>query len=85
MGPGRGFAFKTPKPTDLEFMRNQIAFKPLFDANGKVTHYVGVQSDVTERERARFALALGRRRRAGALQVGRRGHAAPRSARPCRR
>ncbi len=30
---------------------------PVATPEGEVTHYVGVQSDLTERERARFALA----------------------------
>ncbi|HEU0165271.1 MAG TPA: ATP-binding protein, partial [Thermomicrobiales bacterium] len=31
---------------------NEVHISPAFDAEGKLTHYVGVQSDVTERKRA---------------------------------
>nr|HPG81334.1 PAS domain S-box protein [Piscinibacter sp.] len=36
---------------------NELSIAPVAAPDGEVTHYVGVQSDVTERERARFALA----------------------------
>ncbi|TXC67050.1 PAS domain S-box protein [Piscinibacter aquaticus] len=36
---------------------NELSIAPVATPEGEVTHYVGVQSDVTERERARFALA----------------------------
>jgi PAS domain S-box-containing protein len=36
---------------------NELSIAPVDGLDGKITHYVGVQSDVTERERARFALA----------------------------
>lgn len=36
---------------------NELSIAPVAESDGTVTHYVGVQSDVTERERARFALA----------------------------
>ena len=36
---------------------NELSIAPVAEPDGTVTHYVGVQSDVTERERARFALA----------------------------
>jgi len=36
---------------------NELSISPVAEPDGTVTHYVGVQSDVTERERARFALA----------------------------
>ena len=36
---------------------NELAIAPVASPDGELTHYVGVQSDVTERERARFALA----------------------------
>ena len=36
---------------------NELSIAPVATPEGEVTHYIGVQSDVTERERARFALA----------------------------
>jgi PAS domain S-box-containing protein len=36
---------------------NELSISPVAEPDGTVTHYVGVQSDVTERERSRFALA----------------------------
>jgi PAS domain S-box-containing protein len=36
---------------------NELSIAPVAEPDGTVTHYVGIQSDVTERERARFALA----------------------------
>ncbi len=36
---------------------NELSIAPVAAPDGEITHYVGVQSDVTERERARFALA----------------------------
>ncbi len=36
---------------------NELSIAPVATPDGEVTHYIGVQSDVTERERARFALA----------------------------
>ncbi len=36
---------------------NELSIAPVATPEGEVTHDVGVQSDVTERERARFALA----------------------------
>lgn len=36
---------------------NELAISPVADAGGQVRHYVGVLNDVTERERARLAIA----------------------------
>ena len=37
---------------------NHLAISPVPDRNGKVTHYVGIQSDVTERRRAEDELTF---------------------------
>jgi PAS domain S-box-containing protein len=36
---------------------NELSIAPVDGIDGRITHYVGILSDVTERERARFALA----------------------------
>jgi PAS domain S-box-containing protein len=41
---------------DGELFWNKVDVAPLYDENGEVTHFVGFQTDVTERKRAEFAV-----------------------------
>ena len=42
---------------DGSLFYNEVSIAPVLEFDGTISYYVGVQSDVTERERARFALA----------------------------
>lgn len=41
---------------DGTFFWNELRISPVRDANGQVTHYIGVQNDITERKQAQEAL-----------------------------
>ncbi|MGJ5675328.1 MAG: PAS domain S-box protein [Nostochopsis sp.] len=41
---------------------NELNISPVFDADGKCTHYVGIQNDITERKQAEMALLMSQQR-----------------------
>ena len=54
---------------DGEPFWNRLSITPVHDAAGSVTHFIGVQSDVTKRRRAEEALAEANRRMRGDLEA----------------
>ncbi len=43
---------------DGELFWNELSISPVCDAEGRVTHYVGIQTDITQRKRTQEALQL---------------------------
>ncbi|MBC7870703.1 MAG: PAS domain-containing protein, partial [Chitinophagaceae bacterium] len=41
---------------DGSFFWNELFMSPLYDENDHLTHFIGIQTDVTDREEARYAL-----------------------------
>ncbi len=41
---------------------NELSLSPVFDVDGKCTHYVGIQNDITERKQAEMALLMSQQR-----------------------
>ena len=46
-----GITEKLPK--GCSFFWNELIISPIHDKNGQLTHFIGVQNDVTDREEAR--------------------------------
>ena len=41
---------------------NEISISPVYDVHGRFTHYIGIQSDITERKQAEVALLISQER-----------------------
>ncbi|MUG92641.1 PAS domain S-box protein [Scytonema sp. UIC 10036] len=41
---------------------NELSISPVHDSNGNLTHYIGIQSDITERQKAAVALLVSQER-----------------------